>query len=101
MVATHSINVAATHSTGHASLGALLRGGGGGRGAGNSLFFGALHIPATHFVHVAVIHWSGHAYLDVFWAGGEGDWALKKVLFCVALCICLQLTLYIGCNSLD
>jgi len=29
MVATHSINVAATHSTGHASLGALLRGGGG------------------------------------------------------------------------
>ena len=58
-------------------------------------------MPATHFVYVAANQSSGHAYLDVFWAGGEGDRALKKVLFCVALCISLMLTLYIGCNSLD
>jgi len=43
MVATHSVNVAATHSTGHAYVGALLRRGWKGAGRMNDFVCGALY----------------------------------------------------------
>jgi len=81
MVATHSVNVATTHSTGHAYLGALWRRGWKGPGRINDFVCGALYMPASHFVFLDVTHSTGHAYIDVFFLGGGGGGANEKSCF--------------------